>query len=161
NRFSLNGIELRNGGGNVIQANYIGTDVTGTLALGNGTGLSMTSSNNVIGGTAGGAGNLISGSLGDGIFISNSTGNLVQGNLIGTDVTGIVNLANGANGVHLLNASGNTVGGPQAGATNVIAFNRHDGVLVDGGTGDSIRQNSIFGHTNGLGIELVNGGNNQ
>jgi hypothetical protein len=41
----------------------------------------------------------------------------------------------------------------------VIAYNGDDGVLVEGGSGDLVQRNSIFGHANGLGIELVNGGN--
>lgn len=58
------------------------------------------------------------------------------------------------------NASGNAIGGTGSGAENVIAFNGNDGVLVDTGSGNSIRQNAIYGHDNGLGIELINGGNN-
>jgi hypothetical protein len=86
---------------------------------------------------------------------------VVQGNLIGTDVSGTVNLGNLNNGVHLLNASGNTIGGTVDGTANVIAYNGHDGLLVDGGSGNPIQQNSIIGHDNSLGIELANGGNNQ
>jgi hypothetical protein len=131
NRFSLYGIELRSNGGNVIQGNYIGTDVTGTIALGNGMGVGITSSNNMIGGTAAGAGNVISGNLGDGVFIADgSSGNWVQGNSIGTDASGTVNLGNANNGVRLLDAFGNTVGGTTDGAGNRIAFNSNDGVLV-------------------------------
>jgi titin len=156
----LIGIALADVGGNVILGNYIGTDVTGTLALGNRVGILITTSNNTIGGTAAGAGNVISGNLFDGIQIyDNSTGNVVQGNLIGTNASATLNLGNANNGVYLLNASGNTIGGKVAGAANVIAFNGNDGVLVDGGAGNAIQQNSIFGHTSGLGIELVNGGN--
>jgi hypothetical protein len=162
NRFTSNGIELQNNGGNVIQGNYIGTDVTGTMALGNGMGLRISTSNNTVGGTTVGARNVISGNLGDGVFISDSgTGNVVQGNFIGTDASSTVNLGNANNGVHLLNASGNTIGGTGDGAANVISFNGNDGVLVDTGSGNGIRRNAIYGHASGLGIELLNGGNNR
>jgi hypothetical protein len=161
NRFSLYGIELQNSGGNVIQGDYIGTDVTGSIALSNRIGVRVSSSNNTIGGTTVGAGNVISGNLSDGLFISdNGTGNLVQGNFIGTDASGTLILGNGNNGVHLLNGYDNAIGGTAAGAANVIAYNGNDGVLVDGGTENLISQNSIFGHANGLGIELANLGNN-
>jgi hypothetical protein len=162
NRFALAGIDVQNSGGAIIQGNYIGTDVTGTMVLGNGVGVSLESSNNTIGGTAAGAGNVISGNRDDGIFISgSSTGNVIEGNLIGADATGRVNVGNANNGVYLLNSSGNVVGGTGDGAANTIAFNGNDGVLVDTGSGNGIRHNAIYGHTSGLGIELVNGGNNR
>jgi hypothetical protein len=161
NRFSLNGIELQNGGGNILEGNYIGTDATGVLPLGNGIGVLISSSNNTIGGSAAGTGNVIAGNLGDGIFISDSTANVLQGNKIGTDPSGTINLGNAGTGVHLLNASGNTIGGTPEGASNVIAYNSNDGVLVDSGSANGIQRNTIYSHAKGLGIQLVNGGNNQ
>src|SRR5262249_5563903 len=94
----VDGIQIdgTSGGGtanNVIQGNYIGTDMTGAKALGNtNQGISEfgTNSNNVIGGTAAGAGNVISGNGGHGIHMHEvgTTGTLVQGNKIGTNVAG-------------------------------------------------------------------------
>ncbi len=84
---------------NKVQGNFIGTDVTGTriVAAGdfgfplfpnyNGIGLRDGSFGNVVGGTEPGAGNLISGCFSN-LEIFDSTGNLVQGNFIGTDFTG-------------------------------------------------------------------------
>src|SRR5258705_10108593 len=74
----------------MVQGNYIGTDVTGTLSLGNinnGVLLETGSSGNTIGGTATGAGNLISGNGDFGIAIGTSS-NVIQGNFIGTDASG-------------------------------------------------------------------------
>jgi predicted outer membrane repeat protein len=161
NRFSQSGIELLDGGGTVLEGNYLGTDVTGTRPLGNGTGLLISSSNNTIGGTAAGDGNVIAGNQGDGVVISNGTANVLQDNFIGTDPSGTVKLGNGNNGIYLLNASGNTIGGTADGVGNIIANNGNDGVLVDGGTGNAIQRNAIYGHSSGLGIELRNGGNDQ
>src|SRR5262249_1006274 len=84
--------------------------------------------------------------------------NRVQGNQIGTDASGTVNLGNALDGVQISFAAGNVVGGTAAGAGNTIAFNGSDGVRVDTGTGHTIRQNSIHDSGN-LGIELVNNGN--
>jgi parallel beta-helix repeat protein len=150
--------------GNVVQGNFIGTDATGTAALGNGSdGILLNGGdNNTIGGTALGAGNVIAGNAGNGILLydSNTTANLLQGNLIGTDVSATLNLGNSGNGVAIVfGAHDNTIGGMADGAGNVIAFNGNDGVLIDTGTGNAISQNSIFGNAN-LGIELLNGGNN-
>jgi titin len=161
----LDGIGIT-GNNNLVQGNYIGTDVTGLVPLGNGeTGLFVESaSGNTIGGTAPGARNLVSGNLSDGIQLQGSGTNVVQGNRIGTDVTGTAALPNGGSGVSVFNgflqASGNTIGGTVAGAANIIAFNDSDGVRVSGGTRNAILRNVIFGHDAGLGIDLVNNGNN-
>jgi hypothetical protein len=89
-----------------------------------------------------------------------TTNHVVQGNLIGTDATGIAALGNGGSGVVLSGpfSIANSIGGTADGAGNTIAFNGHDGVLVDSSTRNSIRENSISFSGN-LGIELVNNGN--
>jgi titin len=147
---------------NLVQGNFIGTDSSGTAALGNknnGVAIAAGATQNTIGGTSAGARNLIAGNIGNGLLIFGSaTQNFVQGNFIGTDVTGAKSLGNTGNGV-FINASNNLIGGTTPGAGNTIAYNGNDGVLVDTGTGNGIRGNSIFGHT-GLGIQLVNNGNN-
>ena len=81
---------------NVVSGNFIGIDVDGVDRLGNFPGVSIlgASSGNVIGGSAPGAGNVISGGLGHGVFI-NSPANTVQGNYIGTDPSGLVAIPNG------------------------------------------------------------------
>jgi hypothetical protein len=149
-----------NGNGNVVQGNTIGTDITGTAALGNSIGIYLNNmSGTVVGGTAAGAGNLISGNTAQGMFLFAGGTAQIQGNRIGTDITGTAALGNGTDGIGILGSSGNTIGGTAAGAGNTIAFSGHDGVLVDTGTGNAIRQNSI--HDSGtLGIELINNGNN-
>jgi hypothetical protein len=133
---------------NLIEGNRIGTDVTGTHKLGNGTGVYLLdSSNNTIGGTTAGAGNIISGNYGAGVAIEGiqggSNGNTVDGNLIGTAASGTWGLYN-AFGIVVGNGSGNTIGGTAAGAGNIIAFNGRAGVWISSGTGDAILGNSIF-----------------
>jgi titin len=149
---------------NAVEGNYIGTDVAGTAALGNGgNGVAISGPNNAVGSAVAGARNLISGNAGQGVLLfGGATGTAVQGNFIGTDMTGTAALGNGLNGVAIIGpaASNNTVGGAAASSANTIAFNGNDGVLVDAGTGNAIRRNAISGHTTGLGIELLNGGNN-
>jgi parallel beta-helix repeat protein len=162
----FSGVYLWDVSGNAVQGNYIGTDVSGAQALANGgDGVTVSGNNNMIGGTASGAGNLIAGNRGSGVSISSgstgSTANLVQGNLIGTDVTRMQALANHGDGVAVsgTGTNNNTIGGTVSGAGNTIAFNANDGVLVDTGTGNAIQQNRIHDSGN-LGIELINGGNN-
>jgi hypothetical protein len=115
------GIDIDNG--NLIQGNYVGTDRSGIYAVGNGTGI-VVDSNNTIGGltaTIGaGAGNLISGNnVGNGIGLRNQ--NLVEGNLIGTDATGLAALGNGS-GIGVV-GNYNTIGGSTAAARNIISAN--------------------------------------
>src|SRR5262249_52280301 len=144
-----------------VQGNYIGTDVTGNAGLGNSPyGIIAFVSNNVIGGTATGAGNLISGNR-VGVQIGGSTtatltGNLVQGNIIGLNAAGNSPLPNTLDGVHLDNSSNNTIGGNGA-AGNTIAFNGRNGIVISLGTGKLISRNSVFSNV-GLGIDLFPAG---
>jgi PKD domain/FG-GAP repeat len=147
--------------GVLILGNRIGTDYTGALALGNASFGVLVSGTpgGTIGGTAPGYRNIISANTSGGIGLyAGTTGALVQGNLIGTDITASVPLGNG-NGIQIDGGSfNNTIGGNGSGAGNTIAFSTGIGVDVDAtaGTGNEIRLNSIFSNT-GLGIDL--GGN--
>jgi gliding motility-associated-like protein len=132
--------------GNLLRGNYIGTDINGTADLGNnadGVVLSSGASNNTIGGTVAGAGNLISGNNSDGIEISGafSTGNVIQGNYIGTDATGTEDLGNTVAGIRP-NGSDNTIGGETETAGNVISGNS-SGITIGSGSGDVIKGNYI------------------
>ncbi len=146
--------------GVVVQGNYIGTDVTGTKSVANSIGVEVfNGSKDTIGGTSSGAGNVISGNTTEGVLIdSSASGVSVQGNYIGTDVTGTIAVANSI-GVQIAGNS-NTVGGSVSGAANIISGNSKNGVLVSGGSGNTISQNSIFANT-GAGIVLTNNSNNK
>ena len=156
------GVYIQNVGtsGNLVQGNYIGTNATGDAAIGNVSGgvrISDFATGNTIGGSAAGAGNLISGNSWGVQIFTNAFGNFVQGNLIGTDWTGTAALANTGTGVTIQSgANGNMIGGTLAGEGNVIAYNTSSGVQItaDSGAGNSILGNSI--HANGgLGIEIM------
>lgn len=163
-----NGITLFDPGttGNVVAANYIGLNATGTAALPNSDGIGVFNGvqSNTIGGTSSGARNVISGNIYDGISIASSGTNLnlVQGNFIGTDAAGTGTIANGFRGITIFDgAQSNTIGGTTTGAGNVISANTYEGIALfdTGTTHNSIRQNSI--NNNGdLGIRLStdNGG---
>ncbi len=151
NRFALNGIDIAVGGGNTIQGNYIGTDLSGTIDRGNGgNGISIAqgSAGNLIGGTSAGAGNLISSNGEFGIIIVDpgSDANRIEGNLIGTDVTGMVDLGNSSVGVVIGGeASNNVVGGTDPGSRNLISGNDSAGIHIDtvGSTGNLVQGNYI------------------
>ena len=129
-----------------ITGNLIGTDVTGTVALGAADGITLShASNTVIGGGTPGAGNVVSGNA-TGIGGGAGGSVLVEGNWIGTDASGTVALGNTGRGVDL--------GGDAVIRGNVIAFNGLDGIQVDCATCvQRITANAI--HANGgLGIDL-------
>jgi parallel beta-helix repeat protein len=149
NRFSAEGIIL-NGPSNVIQGNYIGTDVTGANARANASfGIWLKSPANLIGGTNAGNGNVISGGNDTGIYISGTGGNIVQGNLIGLTATGNKALGNVNNGITVDSGSGNWIGGANAAARNVISGNGESGIYLNAGNSTS---NSILGNYIGLDI---------
>jgi titin len=122
--------------GNVIAGNLIGTDVTGTLDVGNTNHgvLFDNVSGNWIGGTIPGARNVISGNNRAGVYLNEAltTGNQVAGNYIGTDITGTAGIANETNGIVLQNATANVIGGTTPGAGNLISANGERGILFQG-----------------------------
>ncbi len=169
NRFAAEAIQIDYGSQNVIQGNYLGTDVTGTIAFGNGGGIRLDwSASNVIGTDGDGAGdaaegNLISGNSGPGVnFVgaSANSGNIVAGNLIGTDVTGRVALGN-ASGV-VVGGDGIRIGTDGNGVSdleerNIISGNRYNGVeLGYGSTGNVVAGNFIG--TDATGTEALGNG---
>ena len=121
---------------NVVTGNYIGTNPAGVLDLGNlQAGVIIIGEANVVGGLTPAERNIISGNNQTGVRLAlGATANIIQGNFIGTDVSGTLSLANGegvsvgVNGAS--SASSNTIGGLAAGAGNLIAFNTTVGVSV-------------------------------
>ena len=174
------GVHIRNQSGdptgNVVQGNYIGTDINGTIALPNGTHFNPTmagvniagASNNTIGGTASGAGNLISGNDKRGISINRSLqllvahDNLVQGNLIGTDHTGTSPLPNKF-GILVSESPDNIIGGTDTAARNLISGNTNSGVYISGAIavnnlvqgnyiGTDLTGNTAIGNSSGISL---------
>jgi CSLREA domain-containing protein len=153
------GISLDPSAGAVtIQGNYIGTDITGTVDLGNTSqGIASDATSLIIGGTGSGEGNVISGNGAQGI-LAGAPGGItgIYGNKVGTDVTGTTDVGNGTSGIHI--SAGTAYIGRYAvasfGLENIIAFNDAEGVLVSNATTvAAIDINSI--HDNGgLGIDL-------
>lgn len=144
---------------NTIQGNLIGTDVTGTQPLGHTGGIVIVNSDdNLIGGSEAGQRNVISANRSTGIRIGTSHRNRVQGNYIGTDITGQHPLGNGQIGVYITGtvdlttaSRDNLIGGTNPGEGNVIAYANHHlegasmGIyLSQAGPNNAILGNSIF-----------------
>src|SRR6266576_3528334 len=146
NSFQINAIDI-NSNGNTIEGNFIGTNPAGTAALPNGASSQGgvifvgSSSNNTVGGTTPDARNLISGNIGPGISIQLGTGNVVQGNVIGVDVTGTVALGNTGPGI-TTNGSNNLFGGTTVNARNIVSGNNR-GIDTGNGSNNTIQGNFI------------------
>ena len=149
---SGNGIALEDEGtsNNVIQGNYLGVNALGTAAVGiHGDDIFMIdATNNTIGGTVAGAGNVLSGADRHGltIFGANTSGNKVWGNLIGTNAAGTAAIPNGNDGIHIDGAPDNIVGGATLFKRNIISGNAQNGITVTGaGATDNIIQGNYIG----------------
>ncbi len=164
-------------GGVRIQGNFIGTDVTGTLALGNGNGTGRPallfgrgSSYNIVGDQVlvdGGptdplaqTRNVISGNAADAIFIGSPLANAlseqhrIRNNYIGLDASGTAALPNGGRGIVIgLNGSAISI------HDNLISANGGDGVAV---LDSPVPGTSLVGNGIGIGVgaqPFGNGGN--
>jgi titin len=159
-RFAGNGITIQSpagAAGTTIAGCYIGTTQDGNAKLGNGSdGIRLSgASGNTIGGTADGAGNVISGNgipggpVSEGFGISleqNSTGNLIEGNVIGLNKDETAKLGNSLDGIYLeVGSDNNTIGGSYTSGGNYISGN--------GGSGIDIRSsyNVVAGNDIGIG----------
>jgi hypothetical protein len=145
------GISSQGGTGNVVQGNLIGTDITGTTALGNtGPGIGINGSDNLVGGATTDARNVISGNN-RGIDVSGGSNNTIQGNFIGTDVTGTIALANPNVGLNLnTGVSGTVIGGltatPGTPPGNLISGNNgNSGVILGLDASGNLIQGNIVG----------------
>ena len=132
---------------NRVQGNFIGTDITGTADLNNGfIGVEINGSGNIIGGPEAGAGNVISGNylICKILIVGASTKNIVQGNLIGTDVGGTKTIGGLGSGIIIAGAADNTIGGTGAASRNIISGNV-SGVVIFGGMTRTVVQGNFIG----------------
>jgi hypothetical protein len=147
--------------GNSIEGNFIGTDRGGTQSHSNADGVLITnnSEETLVGGDSPDKRNVISGNSFNGVDISNTGGNEVKGNYIGTTRDGTGKLGNDT-GVALNSASSNGIGGPSAGEGNAISGNEINGVALFGNSPDSNRVlGNLIGTTASGTGDLHNGEN--
>ncbi len=158
---------------NVVLGNYLGTQAGGLEPVSNGlSGVAIQdgAQDNRIGGSASGAGNLISGNADNGIYISDpgTSGNRILGNNVGSDWQGTGIIGQGANGIVIaLGASRNAIGDGTELGRNLISGNSFDGVRIEGSdtVSNTVQGNyvgtNVSGTTalpNGLhGVELTEG----
>lgn len=167
NRFADSGILVHTNGGTTIEGNYIGTDPTGTLGLGNKTGVEVLSGTNLIGvdGASGigvGGRNVISGNTQSNLLVRGD-GNRISGNYIGTDPAGASAIPGSGNGIAILNATSNIVGtngdGLGDGAEGNLISGNGTGLSITGigADGNLVAGNVIGTDATGL-VAIGNGG---
>ena len=155
----------------VIAGNFIGTDISGTTALGNGgaSGVFLLGADrSTVGGTTAGAGNLISGNVFSGIntrafaFDALTTNTVITNNLIGTDKTGSTALPNGSYGIVIDGTTDSTIGGSAPLSGNVISGNYAAGINFRGASGAPTVNNFVQGNRIGTDttgtVAVPNGG---
>ena len=134
NRF-VSGINVANCDGCVVRGNFLGTDPSGQVAQPNSTGVEIGSIHTTVGGTSPGDRNLVSGNTA-GVFSGALVLNgiavdcTVQGNLVGTDATGLHALPN-SDGIAAY-GTGSVIGGSTPGAANVVSGNGLQGMWIEG-----------------------------
>ena len=144
------------GGGDLVEGNLTGTNAAGTAAFANAQfGIWVIGPNVTVGGTTAGLGNLVSGNGTNGIAVdASATGLLIEGNTVGLNEARTAAIPN-AEGI-FLGSTGSTVGGPAAGAGNLISGNTGDGVVIDNGASSNVVIGNTIGLTGG-GAALGNG----
>ncbi len=139
---------------NVVAGNYVGTNADGVDAISNGDGVAVIlyATGNRIGGTSESERNVISGNRRFGVMLASSFSdpdqvNVVQGNYIGTDRTGMAALGNTTAGIGMVSDHHSIIGGSEPGAGNVISGNGPYGIWMYGGNGtlDARVQGNLIG----------------
>jgi CSLREA domain-containing protein len=156
NRFNGHGVVVGGSGAHVVELNYIGTDVAGSLDLGNkGHGVRVSADNNRIGGLEGSTANVIAFNDGDGVHVAAGRANSIPRNSIHANDRLGINLVGGnetAEGV-TANDDGDGDGGPND-LQNFPALDRAivngDELEVEGalsGVADATYQIEVFGNS--------------
>ena len=149
------GIELTDKVNNTtIAGNYIGVGKDGSTQLATGDGILLYgSSNNTIGGSSPADRNVISGNTSDNILLNNngvnySNNNLIYGNYIGTDATGLNLVGSSTYSVRLLGGDANAIGDMASGVGNLIAGGG-DQIYAQNSTNIRVKNNKLGTNING------------
>jgi hypothetical protein len=148
------GVLIKNTGstGNIVAGDYLGTDSTGTKMIQNIVGLEYGTVGVAVGDGASGAvieNNLISGNTSRGVVLlgTSTTSSTVQGNLIGTDYTGLQSLGNGV-GIYV-SGDQSVIGGSTSAQGNTIDFNSDTAISLYGPAPVTVSYCTMYGNDDG------------
>ncbi len=142
--------------GNLVQGNILGLNEAGSEAIANVNGVVVDAGSfSTLGGTALSAPNVISGNVREGVVLLDASNTLIQGNLIGTDLSGTRALGNSMAGIAVTRSPDTVIGGASKGAGNLISGNRDAGVFVGfAREGGVVGQSKLFLLGNFVGTDL-------
>src|ERR1700736_6074384 len=143
---------------NTVRGNYIGLSANGAALPNTVAGLYILqgAQNNLV------VNNVISGNTSEGLRISDAgtSGNMVQGNLVGLAPGGSTAIGNGFAGVTIFaGATGNIIGGTTAAQRNILSGNGSvDLVFGDSGTSNNVAEGNLIG-LDATGMSAIVGAN--
>ena len=85
---------------------------------------------------------------------ADATGNLVEGNLVGTDITGTISIRTYIGLIIKAGATNNTIGGTAPGAGNVLSSSGY-GLFIDGSSPGNVVEGNKIGtgyHGNAIAV---------
>ena len=97
----------------------------------------------IIGAASAGTANVIGGNNQNGVSLSNATGAIIQGNLIGTNALGTGAVANTQNGISISTGASHVIGGSTAASRNIISGNQINGIFINNSTNNFVQGNYI------------------
>lgn len=150
------GISLTNaaasGSESTVHGNHIGVTPAGIEIANQASGMFVLSSNNSIGGSLPGQGNVVSGNTQHGIMLQGGTGNVVEGNHIGLTADD-VEMGNGFVGLRVIGSADLVV------RSNIISGNDSIGVFVGGAfTTDALFELNMIGTDTEGSVDIGNKG---
>jgi CSLREA domain-containing protein len=143
---------------NTVFNNYVGTDATGAIDVGNGgSGIRLLNApSNTIGTSDPDDPNVASGNAQSGVTVASSNNTVIIGNRVGTDASGSNALGNDFNGINVSSSSNTTIGGSTATSRNVVSANDGDGIVLSASSNNTVRGNRVGTKADGNG-DLGNG----
>ena len=93
--------------------------------------------------------NLLSGNGGSGVMIERGDNNIIQGNFMGTDITGTEAFGNTMNGVRVIASAENMIGGYEDGESNLLCDSGFGIEILDEGANN----NQVIG--NHIGVDIT------
>lgn len=144
------GVLVSGAANSVIAGNRIGTNGLGSGPVPNGAEgvvLQSGATGTAVGGPSVADRNLISGNENAGVVVRDAatSGNVIEGNNIGLDASGLAKIPNGQAGVAIFEGANNRVGGDGAVILQFISGNTREGVYIENAPGTKIGRSTSIG----------------